>query len=129
MKDVFLDECLITTQIGVEFGNVASSYRGYLKFHLSFGNSLCDIAAPIVPSQHLSTRSDGGVSNFEKTVREPPSAKLSFAVPILAIGLFDLGEDGKLLEARDVKAIVRDLSVMKNAYVCIARIVAFRGCG
>ena len=102
-------EVLLTVQIEVEFGNIASSYRNYFKFQLSYSYSLADICVLIVPSQHLSIRIDSGVSNFEKTCREIPSAKLSITVPTLVIGLFD--DD---VPAWNVKEITEDLHVLKN---------------
>ena len=62
-RKTFFDEKnnkLITIQIEVEFGNVASSYRNYFKFQLSFANALTDICILIVPSQHLSVRNSFG---------------------------------------------------------------------
>jgi hypothetical protein len=112
-RKTFVDEetgeVLLTLQIEVEFGNVASSYRNYFKFQLSYSYSLTDICVLIVPSQHLSTRIDSGVSNFEKTCREIPSAKLSITVPTLVIGLFD--DD---VPEWKVKEITTDLHVLKN---------------
>jgi len=99
----------ITIQVEVEFGNVASSYRNYFKFQLSFSNSLTDICLLIVPTQKLSIRIDSGVSNFEKTIREIPSAKLSITVPILVIGLDDIG-----VLPWDVKSIQNDLNILKG---------------
>lgn len=101
---------VLTIQIEVEFGNVASSYRNYFKFQLSFANALTDICVLIVPSQHLSTRIDSGVANFEKACREIPSAKLSVTVPVLVIGLFD--DD---VATWDVKAIQPDLDIVKGS--------------
>lgn len=98
----------MTVQIEVEFGNVASSYRNYFKFQLSFSYDLTDICILIVPSFELSKRIDSGVSNFEKTVREIPSAKLSVTVPILVIGLYHEGET-----EWDVKAIEGNLDILK----------------
>ncbi len=112
-RKTFIDEetgeVLVTAQIEVEFGNVASSYRNYFKFQLSYSYNLTDICVLIVPSQHLSTRIDSGVSNFEKTCREIPSAKLSITVPTLVIGLFDEG-----VSAWNVKDITTDIKVLKN---------------
>ena len=112
-RKTFIDEqtgeVLVTAQIEVEFGNVASSYRNYFKFQLSYSYNLTDICVLIVPSQHLSTRIDSGVSNFEKTCREIPSAKLSITVPTLVIGLFD--ED---VPEWNVKELTTDLKVLKN---------------
>lgn len=106
-------EVTATIQIEVEFGNVASSYRNYFKFQLSFSYGLADICVLIVPSQHLSVRIDSGVSNFEKTLREIPSAKLSITVPTLVIGLFDEDINGRVVPW-DVKAITTDLDVLKG---------------
>ena len=112
-RKTFVDEAtgevLLTLQIEVEFGNVASSYRNYFKFQLSYSYNLADICVLIVPSQHLSTRIDSGVSNFEKTCREIPSAKLSITVPTLVIGLFE--DDSP---EWDVTKITTDLHVLKN---------------
>ncbi|ETT82258.1 BglII/BstYI family type II restriction endonuclease [Viridibacillus sp. FSL R5-0477] len=110
----FLDdetgEIVLTIQIEVEFGNVASSYRNYFKFQLSFANALTDLCVLIVPSYALSKRIDSGVSNFEKTKREIPSAKLSITVPTLVIGLFD---DGTTLW--NVKeTVTEDLNILKG---------------
>lgn len=117
-RKTFCDEdgvILATVQIEVEFGNVASSYRNYFKFQLSFSYDLTDVCVLIVPSQHLSVRIDSGVSNFEKTIREIPSAKLSVTVPTLVIGLFDVEDNGTPVTPWDVKAITTDLNVLKNA--------------
>ncbi len=105
----------ITIQIEVEFGNVASSYRNYFKFQLSYSYDLTDVCILIVPSQHLCTRIDSGVSNFEKVLREIPSAKLSVTVPILVIGLFDVDEDGVIVEPWDVKAECNNLEIIKGS--------------
>jgi hypothetical protein len=111
--DATTGEITATIQIEVEFGNVASSYRNYFKFQLSFSYGLTDICVLIVPSQHLSVRIDSGVSNFEKTLREIPSAKLSITVPTLVIGLFDEDENGRVVPW-DVKAITTNLDVLKG---------------
>ena len=112
-RKTFFDEKnnkLITIQIEVEFGNVASSYRNYFKFQLSFANALTDICILIVPSQHLSVRIDSGVSNFEKACREIPSAKLSLTVPVLVIGLFEDVES-----EWNVKEIEKNLKILKGS--------------
>ena len=105
----------ITVQIEVEFGNVASSYRNYFKFQLSYSYDLTDVCVLIVPSQHLCTRIDSGVSNYEKVLREIPSAKLSITVPTLVIGLFDMDEDGVAEDEWNVKAECIDLEVIKGS--------------
>lgn len=104
----------ITLQIEVEFGNVASSYRNYFKFQLSFSYDLTDICVLIVPSSELANRIDSGVANFEKATREIPQAKLSVTVPTLVVGLFDKDEDGNKLPEWDVQATGVSLDVAQN---------------
>ena len=83
----------LVVQVEVEMGNAASCYRNYFKFQLSFSNDLCDVGLLILPTTTLSKRIDSGVANFEKTVREISSAKLSLTLPILVIGLDDNGTE------------------------------------
>jgi len=105
----------ITIQIEVEFGNVASSYRNYFKFQLSYLYDLTDVCVLIVPSQHLCNRIDSGVANYEKVLREIPSAKLSVTVPTLVIGLFDVDDEGVFIDTWNVKAECTDLDIVKGA--------------
>lgn len=118
-RKTFIDEetgeVLVTLQIEVEFGNVASSYRNYFKFQLSFSYDLTDICVLIVPSYRVANRIDTGVSNFEKVVREIPSAKLSVTVPTLVIGLFDRDDEGNMESEWDVKAITEDMNILKGS--------------
>jgi hypothetical protein len=94
--------------VEVEFGNVGSSYRDYFKFQLSYSSDLADICIFVVPSSSLANRIDSGVSNFEKTLREIPSAELSFTMPILIIGLFEDNYEW------DVKELEGDISKLKQ---------------
>ena len=112
--DAQTGEVTVTLQIEVEFGNVASSYRNYFKFQLSYSYGMADICVLIVPSYYLANRIDSGVSNYEKTLREIPVAKLSVTVPILVIGLFDRDIQGNSVIPWDVKAITTDLRVLKG---------------
>lgn len=111
---VLNDRKVITPQIEVEFGNVASSYRNYFKFQLSFSYGLADIGVLIVPSSELANRIDSGVANYEKAMREIPQAKLSVTVPILVIGLFDRTDDGAWVPPWDVPATGAPLDVAQN---------------
>ena len=110
----------ITLQIEVEFGNVASSYRNYFKFQLSYSYGLTDICILIVPSYSLANRIDSGVSCFEKAAREIPQAKLSVTVPILVIGLFDKDEYGNPVPGWDIRAMGVPLDVAKNKDASVA---------
>ena len=103
------DDNHIAIQIEVEMGNIASSYRNYFKFQLSYAHKLADIAILILPCDALSRRIDSGVASYEKTVREIPSADLSITVPILVIGL-----DDSAVEEIDIKSIEEDLEIVKG---------------
>uniref|UniRef100_UPI000225B07C BglII/BstYI family type II restriction endonuclease n=1 Tax=Ornithinibacillus scapharcae TaxID=1147159 RepID=UPI000225B07C len=109
-KEFKVGEETIKILIEVEFGNVASSYRDYFKFQLSYAYDYADICILIVPLDKLGKRIDSGVSNFEKTCKELPSAKLSITVPILVIGLDPEGE-----KEWDVKVLEPNLDILKNA--------------
>lgn len=100
----------ITLQVEVEMGNIASSYRNYFKFQLSYSYKLADIAILILPCDNLSKRIDSGVASFEKTVREIPSADLSITVPILVIGLDDTN-----VKEIDISKISTDIEVVKGS--------------
>lgn len=104
----------ITLQIEVEFGNIASSYRNYFKFQLSYSYGLTDIGVLIVPSTNLANRVDSGVASFEKAIREIPQAKLSVTVPILVIGLFDKDMNGNKLPEWDVRQTGVSIDTAKN---------------
>jgi hypothetical protein len=104
------DKTEFALQIEVEMGNIASSYRNYFKFQLSYAHKLADIAVLILPCDNLSRRIDSGVASFEKTVREIPSADLSITVPILVIGL----DDSDTMEI-DISNICSDMNVVKGS--------------
>ncbi|MDN5060562.1 BglII/BstYI family type II restriction endonuclease [Aliarcobacter butzleri] len=100
----------IVTQIEVEMGNIASSYRNYFKFQLSYSHNLAQVGILILPCDNLSRRIDSGVASFEKTAREIPSADLSITVPILVIGLDDTG-----VIPIDVSHICTDMAIVKGS--------------
>jgi len=108
---------IITVQIEVEFGNVASSYRNYFKFQLSFAYNLTDMCVLIVPSNDLCKRIDSGVSNFEKVVREIEQAKLTITVPTLIIGLFDRDDYGVMLDEWDIKKQDIPIDIAKGSTI------------
>lgn len=112
----------ITLQIEVEFGNVASSYRNYFKFQLSFSYGLADLCVLIVPSSELANRIDSGVANYEKVIREIPQAKLSITVPTLVIGLYDKDKNGNSLPVWDIRqaGVSLDIAQNRNRLVSLA---------
>lgn len=113
--DEATEESLVTLQIEVEFGNVASSYRNYFKFQLSFSYNLTDICILIVPSYRIANRIDTGVANYEKIVREIPTAKLSITVPTLVIGLFDRNRENNEESEWNVRAISEDMDILRGS--------------
>lgn len=119
----------ITIQTEVEFGNVASSYRNYFKFQLSYSYDMTDICIIVVPSWHLANRIDSGVSNYEKVLREIPAAKLSITVPGLVVGLFDVDDAGCNVDIWNLKDECTVLEVVqnKNKFVSDAHIRLVRG--
>jgi len=114
-RKTFINEnSKITLQIEIEFGNVASSYRNFFKFQLSFSYDLTDICILVVPSANLANRVDSGIANYEKTIREIPQAKLSITVPTLVIGLFDKDLYGNNLPEWDIRQTGVSLDTAKN---------------
>jgi hypothetical protein len=103
-----------TLQIEVEMGNIASSYRNYFKFQLSYAYKMADIAILILPCDKLSKRIDSGVASFEKTKREIPSADLSITVPTLVIGLSD--EDVTEINIRNFTTDIEVVKGQKKTY-------------
>ncbi len=75
-------------QAEVQFGNMSRWYSDIFKFQTAYSQDLIDIGLCIVPMGSLASRMDSNVTNFERCVRELPSAKLSITLPILMIGLF-----------------------------------------
>ncbi len=100
----------ITLQVEVEMGNIASSYRNYFKFQLSYSYKLTDFAILILPCDTLSKRIDSGVASYEKTVREIPSADLSITVPILVIGLDDTD-----VQEIDISKLSDNMEIVKGS--------------
>ncbi len=74
-------------QVEVQFGNMARWYSDIFKFQTAYSQDLIDIGLCIVPTNSLASRIDSNITNFERCVRELPSAKLSITLPILLIGL------------------------------------------
>jgi hypothetical protein len=78
----------LKVQIEVQFGNMARWYSDIFKFQTAYSQDLADVGVCIVPSNALAVRIDSNITNFERVVRELPSAKLSITLPILVIGVF-----------------------------------------
>lgn len=77
----------LSIQIEVQFGNMSRWYSDIFKFQAAYAQSLAKLAVSIVPMSERARRIDSNIVNFERTVRELPSADLSITLPILVIGL------------------------------------------
>lgn len=66
---------------------MARWYSDIFKFQTAYSQELSQIAISIVPTASLARRIDSNVANFERALRELPSAELSITLPILLIGM------------------------------------------
>lgn len=74
-------------QAEVQFGNMSRWYSDIFKFQTAYAQSLIDVGLSVVPTAALARRIDSNVVNYERALRELPSAQLSITLPILLIGL------------------------------------------
>jgi hypothetical protein len=77
----------LSVQVEVQFGNMARWYSDIFKFQTAYSQGLIQAAISIVPTAALGRRVDSNVANYERALRELPSAELSITLPILLIGL------------------------------------------
>lgn len=77
----------IAVQAEVQFGNMARWYSDIFKFQTAYSQGLAQAAISIVPVHALGRRIDSNIVNFERVLRELPSAELSITLPILVVGL------------------------------------------
>lgn len=81
------DESL-AVQSEVQFGNMARWYSDIFKFQTAYSQNLVQMGLSIVPKSVLSRRIDSNIVNYERALRELPSAVLSITLPILLIGIY-----------------------------------------
>jgi hypothetical protein len=77
----------LAVQVEVQFGNMARWYSDIFKFQTAYSQGLIQAAICILPTATLGRRTDSNVANFDRAVRELPSAELSITLPILLLGL------------------------------------------
>jgi hypothetical protein len=77
----------LRVQVEVQFGNMARWYSDIFKFQTAYSQDLADVGVCIVPTTALASRIDSNITNYERVIRELPSAKLSITLPILVIGV------------------------------------------
>jgi hypothetical protein len=77
----------LIVQAEFQFGNMGRWYSDIFKFQTAYSQKLIHMALSVVPMATLANRIDSNVVNFERALRELPSADLSITLPILLIGL------------------------------------------
>ena len=77
----------LTIQAEVQFGNMSRWYSDIFKFQTAYSQNLIQMGLSIVPMRSLAIRMDSNVVNYERAIRELPSAALSITLPILMIGI------------------------------------------
>lgn len=77
----------LSVQVEVQFGNMARWYSDIFKFQTAYSQELIQAAVCILPMGSLARRIDSNVANFERVLRELPSAELSITLPILIVGI------------------------------------------
>jgi hypothetical protein len=77
----------LTVQAEVQFGNMARWYSDIFKFQAAYSEKLIQVGLSVVPVGAMARMTDSNVVNYERAVRELPSATLSITLPILLIGL------------------------------------------
>ncbi|MEM9051382.1 MAG: BglII/BstYI family type II restriction endonuclease [Bacteroidota bacterium] len=77
----------LTIQAEVQFGNMSRWYSDVFKFQTAYSQNMINMGLSIVPHHELGRRIDSNITNYERCIRELPSADLSITLPILMIGL------------------------------------------
>ncbi len=77
----------LTIQSEVQFGNMSRWYSDVFKFQTAYSQNMIHMGLCIVPFSELARKIDSNITNFERCVRELPSADLSITLPILMIGI------------------------------------------
>ncbi|MBO3698746.1 BglII/BstYI family type II restriction endonuclease [Roseivirga sp. E12] len=82
----------LTIQSEVQFGNMSRWYSDIFKFQTAYSKNLINMGLCIVPMNSLARRIDSNITNFERCIRELPSADLSITLPILMVGIYSDNE-------------------------------------
>lgn len=77
----------LVIQVEVQFGNMSRWYSDIFKFQTAYSQQLINIGVCVLPCSSIATRIDSNVAQFERALRELPSAELSITLPILLAGL------------------------------------------
>jgi hypothetical protein len=77
----------ITIQAEIQFGNMARWYSDIFKFQTAYSKSLIQCGLSVIPTAKMAREIDSNISQFERALRELPSADLSITLPILLVGV------------------------------------------
>lgn len=77
----------LVIQVEVQFGNMSRWYSDIFKFQTAYSQRLINIGVCIVPTNVMAARIDSNITNYERALRELPSAELSITLPILLMGV------------------------------------------
>lgn len=77
----------LVIQVEVQFGNMSRWYSDIFKFQTAYSQQLINIGICVLPNMSIARRIDSNVANYERSLRELPSAELSITLPILLAGL------------------------------------------
>jgi len=86
-KKEFGKDSSLAIQAEVQFGNMARWYSDIFKFQTAYSQNLAQMGLSIVPKSTLAKRIDSNIVNYERALRELPSALLSITLPILLVGI------------------------------------------
>ncbi len=75
-------------------------YSDVFKFQAAYSQNLIQMGLCVVPLKSLAVRIDSNVVNYERVIRELPSAELSITLPILVIGI-EADEDTPVINISD----------------------------
>lgn len=77
----------LVIQVEVQFGNMSRWYSDIFKFQTAYSQQLINIGVCVLPCSAIANRIDSNVAQYERALRELPSAELSITLPILLAGL------------------------------------------
>ena len=77
----------LVIQVEVQFGNMSRWYSDIFKFQTAYSQQLINVGVCVLPCASIANRIDSNVAQYERALRELPSAELSITLPILLAGL------------------------------------------
>jgi len=105
----------LVIQAEFQFGNMGRWYSDVFKFQTAYSQKLINLGLSVVPMYSVARRIDSNVVNYERTLRELPSADLSITLPIILAGL-DVDDTTRIVDLRQCQfANIREITGRGNA--------------